>query len=188
MAILRGVYFYLFNVSNVSLIYKDSTKNVYWRFLIVRFFNSIITFLKIIRDYFDVTSEKIHLIKIDEFGEQLIILDSNNNDLSLKKAIKQINNMNISTDKLFNKCKFLKFELVEEDKKICLKHILLKYDDQQKNFNNTLENIFLFNKINYDSNSKLNLKVFTNGKITDKTFNVNDVKKYHINSFYEIEF
>jgi hypothetical protein len=170
------------------MIYKDSNKNVYWRFIIVRFFDSIITCLKKIRDYFDVSTEKIHLIKVDEFGEQIIILDSNNkNELCLKKAVKEINYINNNTDKLFNKYKFLKFELDCENQKICLKQLLQKYDDREMKYDNTIKNILLFNGIKYDSHSTLNLKIFSNGKITDKTFTLNEVKDYHINEFYEFE-
>jgi hypothetical protein len=184
-------YFIFFNVEDIVVIEpkRNELKNINLRYYFLTYFDSFIDILKNIRNYFDIELEKIHVVRVNECGKKFIILESENNQrINLKSIINKLKNLDTQNDNIFDTIKFLKFDLERGDDSICLKNFLENYKDIGKNHHNTIENILLFNKINYSDDSSINLNIFDKGRLVTKKFNIKDVLKWHIREFYQIKY
>lgn len=188
---LSSIYRFFIQTKNVTIYNNGIKHNIFIRYLIIRILNSFIIILKNFRNLFDVEVDKIQIIKNYYNGNKTMIIDSikhYNNKITIKDVINYIHKKeNIKNDLLGNKI-FMKFELNNKNKKICLKKYILIYKDYKKEYHNTLNNILLFNDINIndDDETVIILKFFKDGKIHDKEIKYESIKNKHINYFYNM--
>jgi len=175
--------------------------------IIITFIIYIENKLIILRSIFDINVEKIHITKFFYDGERTIIIDKSNqsnnsyklditsliyhnynSDVKYLTKEKQIINLeyinillnNIELDNTMLKNILVVCDLIIKDEKYCLKKLFIKYKDINMQYNHTLKNILIFNKIKYEDNSILNIKLIKNKKILNSSFKINDILEKHI--------
>lgn len=177
---------YLLGISKFEVMNQNKKNNLIYWFILYKFLTKIINFVDFIKNKLinvrrltDIDAEKIHITKITMSGEKTIILDQYGikiDDILNKLEILDIN------EKMME-CIILNFELINsEENRICLKELLVKYNDCDKQFNHTVKNILDFNNIEYSDNSKLNIKVIKNKKIISEEKILKDIYNVHINA------
>jgi len=174
------------------IIYKEGigTEHKLCSYFIVRCINYYVSFLKNIRDYYDIDADKIQIKKKYYDGEKTYILDSNKyfkNKVSIKDVINYIDNRDKNKYKNIGNYIFIKFELHNpKGSSICLKEYILKYKDLTEEFHNTIENIALFNNINSDSDAEIILSFIKDGQIKSYKIPYKNIHDKHINCFYNL--
>ena len=133
-----------------------------------------------LRNMIDIKADKAQITKITQTGEKTIILEKDS--LSLLDINNHLNI--IQPDDNMLKHVFLTFELENsENEKICLKKFLVQYKDFNEEYSHTIENILLFNDIESNENSMINVKMFKNIKMINLKIPIIDVRDKHINYF-----
>ena len=140
----------------------------------------IFSFFKYIRNKIDYGFDKIQINKNFHNGSQLIILENTN----ISKGLKVLDNA--SRDDNLGSI-FLKFELMTPDRVVCLKEYATKYRNSDRRFNNTLENIFIFNGVEVPENSDVNIFMISNKKRISKKISYEECKNWHISDFNKLE-
>lgn len=172
-----------FEIQEYKIKENNKVQNVLWRYFLFIIFTKVINVIKKIRNSLDYNAEMIQLSKITSEGEKTIILDNKKN--SFKDITKIISDIRINNDMVNNV--FINFDLVNrENDKICLKNLIMKYDDPENIYNHTIGNILFFNNIEYNADSQLNVKFIKNKKIINCKKMLKDVLNEHINFFYEV--
>ena len=170
----------IFVIKNIKT-YDGKVNNNTFYYFMYKILHNITMFLKQYRDYFHVSTNKIHITKYSSNGDIHNIVSGDN--LNFK-------NIQISTndEKKINKRIFMKFSLIGNNKSTCLKEFLIKYKDQDKLYDHTLNNIFLFNDIKPNDSFVIDISFFNDKKkIINHKFPYNDVKDKHISYFDEME-
>jgi hypothetical protein len=180
----------LFDFYEVKIIFGEQQKSIFLKFLIISIFFKFTQFLDNIKIYiesiinkYDIDFEKIQITKVLPNKDKRIILEHNpDKKLCLVDIFKKIYCSN-QTEEMMNSF-HLKFELRKfRGKKISLKNYYIKYRDTDKEFNNSLKNILLFNNIEYNSEDEIYIKKFEKGQLVENIYKLNEIENMHINSF-----
>lgn len=198
----------LFGFSNFMMIGNNGKINLALWFILYKFLTKIINFSKSItnglvstRNLIDINASRIQITKLTYCGEKTMILDKNfnENNIGIGDVIDAMENANHES-KMMN-CVVLNFELVNsefvnselansesidsKENKICLKELIVKYNDPEEKFHHTLKNILDFNNIYYNDNSKVNTKIVKNKKFITESKLLKDIGNMHINCFFK---
>ena len=160
-------------------------KNITWRFLLYLFITKIINVITRLRDKINIQVDKIHITKITYEGEKTIILDKrmreiDDNAVTFNNLSEHFNT--IKPDNIMMKQIFINYDLINGEKKVSLKDYTIKYKDINSQYHNTIQNILLFNNIDYDNNSTINIKFIKNRKMITKDILLKEIQDKHINS------
>ena len=175
----------LFDTYDVTTI--DTTnkqiKNIYLKYITIRGLDYMIIGFKKIRDYLDIDIKKIKIIKIKNGLKKSIILNKN-----IKNSIHHIyDNDNINNNIFSTQILYINFKLIQDKNKneICLKKLINEYRDHHKLYDHTLENILLFNNINFNINDRINITTFSINNKKSFIFIINDIKDMHLKDLDE---
>ncbi len=203
---IRHIRLLILNTYDVMIIdiKTGQPKSIILRYYCVKALNTILLWLKTLRDYIDIDSTKIHIVKEYQNGTQGIILDGNivsgvNTDnsgtVNLSNIIKWIDS-NGKKEESLGKYVFRKFELrsssgssEEKEKSICLKQCIMKYKDFDNLYHHSLKNILEFNGLSDKAadNSIIHISIFERGKMRVYDLCYRDVKEHHITYFYNLD-
>lgn len=154
------------------------------RFLFYLGITKFIDLLYKLRDKIDINADKVHITKLTKESEQAIIIDKDMYDdkdfITFEDIIVKMNLLQI--DGTMTNYIIVNLDLVNDEEKICLKNYMFKYKDTVEQHHHTLKNIFIFNNINHDENSYINLKVFKDKKLITQTIPLKDIVDKHINN------
>lgn len=154
------------------------------RFLLYIGITKFINLMYRLRNKIDINADKVHITKLTNDNEQAIIIDKDLYDdkdsITFEDIIVKLNLLKI--DGTMMNYMIVNLDLVNDDEKICLKNYIFKYKDLGEQYHHTLKNIFIFNNINHDENSYINLKVFKDKKLITQTIQLNDILDKHINN------
>jgi hypothetical protein len=179
----NGIIINLFGFKNITMIINGKQQNVIYRYIVYAIISKMIAFLSAIRMLVNIKTNKLQLIKVSETGEKTIIIEDN--ILSLYDVAYKLKT--VTPDDTMIDTIFITFELINTDNnKVCLKELILKYKDLNCEYQHTLENIFEFNNIKYDKESRINIKVFKNKKMVSFDLPFQDVRSKHINHFLNL--
>lgn len=171
--------------TNIKIILngKIKYKSVMCWYFIYIFMTKIINLLMFLRDKMDIRAHKFQVTKITERGEVTVIRESD------MLGFGDVNDVleTVEFDNNMLTCVFLTFELVNSNETICLKNLVMKYKDLREMHNHTLRNIFLFNKIRYDDDAVINIKMFKNKKMMVFSIPVLDIENEHVNYFINLD-
>ena len=78
---------------------------------------------------------------------------------------------------------YLTFSL---DDQVCLKEYLIKYRDPTKQYDNTLKNIILLNKIETDDNTTINITKYQDYKFITNKLQYQDYADLHITDLLDL--
>lgn len=187
---------FFFNIDRLTVIKNGKKLNILYMYLLFKFFDNLISMMNYtnekllsMRDVFLIDFEKIQITKIDFESEKTIILDNSfrrdsNNLINFKNLKNYLDNINFIKKDTMLDCIIVNFDLVTDSKKICLKELIVKYNDRCEIYNHTLNNILTFDDIVFNSESKINIKMFIkDGKKFVVEHLLEDVKNKHLNYF-----
>jgi hypothetical protein len=175
---------YSFSFTTIKTISNNQQHNLIFRYLIYTILSNIINFLTKIKNKVDIKATKIELTKISPIGKKTIILE--NDQIIFDDIANQL--FTLTPDDNMYPHTFLLFELLNPNSPpICLKNLIVKYKDLEQNYNHSLENIFIFNNIEYSNESIINIRSFVNKKIVSCKIPYNNIKTKHINNFMVLE-
>lgn len=205
--ILIKVYYYLFYyftkfynnifwVKDVYVIKNNMIVNVYYRYLILKVLDKLGVNKHII-EYFNDTIECMHINFSDNIHSKSFIVESPTiyDGMIISEEIENSfiddnqkrNNLIINTKAPLNEILLVK-EGKESNSSIPIFNLIRKYGDKNKMYNQKLKNILKFNKINYNENDKIKVKMFCikNMKIIEHEENLKDYLEKHIVDVYKI--
>jgi hypothetical protein len=82
---------------------------------------------------------------------------------------------------------YMKFDLeCPVNGTINLKDHLITYKDIDKLYSHTLDNVLTFNNLQASTDAKINIKIFSSGKLISKTLLYEDCKNRHLSEFNSI--
>lgn len=158
------------------------------RFLFYYGITKLINLLYNLRNKIDINADKVHITKMAQENEQTIIMDKDMCDdkdsIGFEDIIVKMNMLQI--DGTMANHMIVNLDLVNNNEKICLKNYMFKYNDSDEQHHHTLKNIFIFNNIDHDENSQINLKIFKNKKLITQTIPLKDIVDKHINHIIKI--
>lgn len=171
----------LYNKTTAKLIgfqeLKTLNSNITIKFILYKCITNYVSLIKKVRNYFDIDPSIVHVVKVYENNKNTIILDNAN----FKTLTNTLSNSQ-SDDAMVNAV-IMKFELVNgDDDVLCLKHLVSKYKDTNKQYSNTIRNILMFNDVLFNDDSKLNIKLMANKKMVNKNILLSDILDNHINT------
>jgi len=155
------------------------------RFLVYIGITKFIDLLYRLRSKIDIDADKMHITKLTQESEQTIIIDKDmceddKDSITFEDIIVKMNLLQI--DGTMMNHMIVNLDLVNDNEKICLKNYMFKYNDTAEQHHHTLKNIFIFNNINHDENSYINLKIFKDRKLITQTIPLKDIVDKHINN------
>uniref|UniRef100_A0A6C0ACM7 Uncharacterized protein n=1 Tax=viral metagenome TaxID=1070528 RepID=A0A6C0ACM7_9ZZZZ len=180
---------YFFDVDSVKIYskglnQKTNIKNYTIRFYILRYLVSIekcvgylsgnIELENYLSDKFDIDEGKIHLIKKNKNGKKNIIVDLDNS--TLKDIIIELDKRTKIEEKIDSKIVTV-FKLDEN----CIKQVAKSYKEHSPLNDHTLENILLFNDLDYNKESLVKIEYFEKGRMIKLEYKVIDIAHLHIN-------
>lgn len=172
----------LFGFQELKVFMNNMLFSVTIRYMLYCWLTYFINFIKFIRSYTDINTTHLHVIKLFPDNRNAIILNQPVIQFKhLNQALKDAEN-----DNKMISVSVLKFELVN-DNSFCLKSLVTKYKDTNTNYQNTIENILLFNDVFHDKDTVLNVKLMRNKKMVNINVGFNSVKDKHLNHIlYEL--
>lgn len=189
---IMNMYNYLYNkitdIKEISTIDDElNIKYITIKFIMYNIVNKIINYLIKIRDFVDVNEKKIQLVKFNRLNNNIntYILE-NDNGLNFENINYFLQNNTNKTNTL-SKRLYNKFEIVDSQQRHCLKKFLIKYKNNDKDLNHTLENICQFNNVIFNDESNVEISFRQNKQTRSLSFPYNQVKNKHINEFDDIE-
>jgi hypothetical protein len=180
---------YMFKIKRVDIKLKNNTTSAIFRYYLINWINSVISYIEYIRDLVDIKCDKIQITSRSFQGDKITIVDSKKlgHDVSLNEMNNHIQHHYEKQVKLISGHILTKLELHYKDDKICLKKYVEMYKEITKKGHHTLENIMHFNKIKFDPNSKIVVEYFDNGKMVITDYKIKDIYDKHINNIVKIE-
>jgi len=170
---------------------KNNTHSMMIRFTLIKFLKYIQRLLQILINKIDQRIYKAQIIKNYPEGQKTIIVCPkimNKEELKVCDLVEITNSMNESKDKRMGNTVYMKFEIqCPNNGSIDMKDYLIKYKDQDATYSHTLRNILIFNNKNVSDDAKINIKIFSSGKIINKTLEYNKVKNKHLIEFDSID-
>lgn len=154
------------------------------RFLLYLGITKFINLMYRLRTKVDINADKVHITKLTQENEQAIIIDRDMFDddkdfITFEDIIVKLNL--VQMDGTMTNIMIVNLDLVNNDEKVCLKNFMFKYKDTDERYHHTLKNIFIFNNIDHNDNSVINIKMFKNKKLVTQTIPLKDILDKHIN-------
>lgn len=172
-------------ITNTTTFIIDQ-KNEIYRYYLIQILTNIKSLLQQVINLLDVRGELIECSKITNNKNITMIIDARNHNNSMVNIIEHLNNLNTEYNPVLNPNILLKCHLINSDNsRTCLKDCILKYNDSDKLFDNTLDNILKLNGIKTDSDAKLDIIVFKNTKLQPINIEYSKYKDYHLNDFID---
>jgi len=179
---------YNLNFKKITIVDSQTKelRNVTIKYNMIKMINYIINFFEMMRNKIDVKADKIHITKQLKYKSHFGILMAKDNSITLDHVNKHYDKMNIEIS--LPKIILMKFEIeLPNNEKKCLKEYFFKYYDESKLYDNTIDNIMVFNKMNIAKDSKLNIKIFTDGKIEELCIMYDQYKNHHVSDLLAIK-
>lgn len=159
------------------------------RYLIFIGLTKLINLMYKLRNHVDIQAQKVHITKLTEDKEQAIIIDKDMYDdkdcVTFEDIIVKLNMLQM--DGTMMNHMIVNLDLVNKNEKICLKNYMFKYKDTDEQHHHTLKNIFIFNNIEHDEDSYINLKIFKDKKLITQTIPIADIVNKHINHLVKVQ-
>ena len=184
---------YFFDVESVkvysgNLEEETNIKDYTFRFYVLRYLISIETYISYLYDKIelenylsnklDIDKGKIHLTKTNRNGRKNIIVDLNNS--TLKDIVLELDKRTKIEKKVDSKIVTV-FKLDEN----CIKKVAKNYKEHSPLNDHTLENILLFNELDYNKESLVKIEYFEKGKLVKLEYKVIEIAHLHINDIVD---
>ena len=170
----------IFGFRKLVYIQDGHMYNGIWSYMVYMFITRCIDGLKYLRGGVDIGPSMVHVDGVGSVQRSIIMGDV----CGFKQIVGHLGE--VEFDDTMVTCVFIKFMLVGGSESVCLKKFIMKYKDVGENYNNTMENILLFNGIVHDDESKLVVKFYRNRKMVDMEVLLRDVLDKHINYFMNL--
>lgn len=168
-------------IDKIDKLNRQPIKDYTFRFYILRYLIGIEKYVGNLSDRFDINKGKIHLTKKNKNGKKSIIVDLE--DSTLKDVILELDKRTKIEEKVDSKIVTV-FKLDEN----CIKHIAKNYKEHAPINDHTLENILLFNELEYNKESIIQIEYFEKGKIVKLEYKVIEIAHLHINNIVNTTF
>lgn len=175
--ILNMLLVYFFSIKNVTVINtKSKLINITGRYYLIQLLKNIVLYINKFIDLIDVECNTVQIVK-----------RTNSRDVKYIKNVQCIKNIddvytNIIIKPFSSKNIITKLELHDNDQKKCLKNIINLYSESKTH---TIDNIFIFNNIDFSNNASLFIQYFKKGKMIKNTYSIDEVKNRPIGFIYE---
>jgi hypothetical protein len=174
----------LFVENAVEVLYDelDEPVSLYFRYQLIKMMNGMIRWIELLRDSLDIKISNGRITYFDKIGDKKMIIS----EMTLNEINNQIRNNIKETNKNMTSHIVLKMELMsKEDEKIrlCLKNKLQEYN---KNSNNTLKKILMFEASNFNEDDELNVHIISNKQQIKKNYKIRDILNENIHKIVEI--
>ena len=184
----HSVYTFFFDLEDIKVYSDNKVYNLFYRYPIIKGLNRLDDYinLKYLIYYVDVKFDLVHLKKIDNDNTISCIGDKNTFNTNLvSELIPKLDTILITQPNMVT-VMIIDFYLTNDhNQKICLKNFVSQYNNPEKEFEHTLYNILLFNKIDCHKYNKLIIKI-CNPKVIKKELLLNDILNYHINNLHDV--
>jgi len=203
------LYYYILNVEELKGVHGNTVYNLLFKYMIVRVLAKYnFTYLY---DQFNSEYSLIHITKLTSDSKKSMILGNCQAHAQIHTQPEpesqiQLFNMGqllsfIDTVEIYNvmpRVIVIAFDLIDpcisqddhmqmdSDKVYSLKQFVPKYNDPEMNYENTLENILLFNDIQYGPHAYLYIKILK-GRMIEKKINDQIYFQMHINKLLDLE-
>ena len=185
----NSIIIYFLGYKECIMFANNKSRQISFRLLTYILINKLINFISKLKDKIDIKADKVQITKITNEGEKTIILDReimNKNSIIFDDILYKLNDA--KPNDTLSKYILLNLDLVNDDHDmICLKNYILKYKDDEEQYHNMLQNILIFNNINYYNNSSISIKIIKDKKIISRNIPLKEVYKKHINYIINIE-
>lgn len=154
--------------------------SVLCKYICYTIINKLISQLDLIRNKLDITASKIEVSQYTPDNKRKFILDQE--ILGRPIGFSDIHSsLNSEIDNNMMNNIIIHFDLLNERTKVCLKKYLIGYKDNKEIYHNTINNILLFNQIEYTDNSKIYIRYIQGTEIKIKVHLIEDIRNKHIN-------
>lgn len=162
--------------------------NIYHKYIWGKFLCAMNKICNNSLDSLDDKFESVQIKKLTNTGEKTVILDSDENDITLLDIIDKSEELNELKQSIHVPTKSLsRLQLIRPDgEKVCIKKFMMEYEDLDINHKNTLRNIFKFNEIDVCDDTELFMSVRIKAKLVKKKVPVKDVLDTHINEVHQV--
>lgn len=168
-------------LTNTTSFMIDQQNQIY-RYYLIQILTKIKQYLQELIELLNVKGELIECTKIVDDKNITMIFETKYYN-SMSDIINHLNT--IEHNNSVNTNILLKCELNNYENKTCLKEYILKYNDTNKNYNNTLGNILKLNNIDTTTDTKLEITIFKNTKLQQLNILYHKYKDYHLNDFID---
>ena len=183
--LLLNIFYNIKNkITNTTRFVIDKENELY-RYYLIQLLTSIRNMLSKVIESLDKSGKLVECTKVNDNKSITMILNTRKFD-SMTNVIEYLNQKNYIPQITPNV--FLKFQLqIDEDTTHCMKDFILRYNDPEKLFDNTLQNILEMNgiNINIDDNITINATLFKDFKMIPITIPYSQYKDYHLNNLLE---
>ncbi len=190
--LLRSIISHVYVTKSISVLCENNNqqKNVYYRYLALKFL-MLIKFLLLdllyqrLCNYIDIDAEYIHITKNINYVDRSFIYNNTTKTHSIMNVLKELENYEKCPIELCNQI-VSRCELDNGFEKINLKDIFSKY--VMNNDDHNVRSILLFNNIQYNDNTKINIAIMRLGigapRYETKNYNVIDILDKKIIELY----
>jgi hypothetical protein len=176
------IFDYFFKVREIHVVENNIKKSIMTKYIFYCFFNYLISYLLKLRKVFDIKKDIVQIIKKNKNNNQICIISKNN--INFDQINEQLDSI---TDTQNNgSVIYRKFHIYDDNNDICFKDYLIKYKDHYKLFDNTVENILLFNNIYITGNPIVNITFWKNSETIHVSVLYEDIKNLHISDLDHI--
>jgi len=184
---LRYIRYRLIAISEVICMIDGQMRYMTARFTIIRILKYVQSVLQRFVNILDANVQKAQLIKNYPDGQQTVIVCPKTVDkhqLMISDIVDITNTMNETKDDRMGNNIYMKFELeCPVNGTVNLKDHLITYKDIDKLYSHTLNNVLTFNNLQASTDAKINIKIFSSGKLITKSLLYEDCKDMHISEF-----
>jgi len=173
----------IFKIKEINIIDDGKKKSVMIKYLMYCYCNYIIYWLIKMRNIFDIKNDIIHFTKKTNNCKKVCILSKKNIDFDYVNT----KICNIDDNLNMGNVIYRKFHIYDDKNDVCFKDYLIKYRDYNKCFDNTVENILLFNNINIIGNPPVNIIFRNNLQSTNITLPYENIRAMHISDFDDLK-
>jgi hypothetical protein len=181
---IKNIYHYIIDsvtdTVSVDIYHNDTHTNILYRYYLLKSLYVLLNITKLIYffDNFINNLCKLNpktLIQCKK-NDRIIILETDN-------LLTLIQDNNYRGDNQLTEGVYLTFSLNDD---VCLKEYLIKYRDPSKQYDHTLKNIILLNKIDTDDNTTINITKYHDYKFITNKLQYNDYADLHITDLLEL--
>lgn len=193
----RYMRYRLVAISEVLCLIEGQTKYMTIRFTLIRILKYVQCLLQHFVNALDIKIEKAQILKNYPEGQQTIIIcpkiinnvndNVNNDNLMISDLVDVTNSISDIKDDRMGNYIYMKFELdCPVNGIINLKDHLITYKDIDKLYSHTIDNILTFNNIHISDQAKLNIKIFSSGKLISKSLTYEQYKDKHLSEINKL--
>lgn len=176
----------IFTIKKIHVINSGKPTSVRSKYIVYCYINYVINLLLKLRKLVEIKNKLLQVTKKTADGLKTGILvpdsidDENFGCMETKlDCIEENNDM--------GNVIFRKFNICDEHNNVCLKDYLIEYKDYDKNFDNTIENILLFNNVNIIGNPLVEISYRKDSVTNNLQILYNDIKTKHICDIKDIK-